>query len=591
MPFSAFLEQLLTALSASIIFIALSIAAGFIINVISKGFAKAHPKIPCAKYIERPRVRRVISILLPVILVAFVVIYHWPSSGYDEAYQGNYENWSYNEPYQLIPFGRYDEILSIAGDYIVVRNDGQYALVTNSGHEQIPFGTYDTIIRETDGIMMVRQNSQSGAITISGSEAIPFGMFDSIIASDNNMFIVRNPEGFALIDRRLDYREVIPFGMFERIWNISSNYVLVGPFDAISLDGLSGRSIIEIRTLREVISPDMHEEIVGMRDGLIFVRSGGKYSVVDMNNDEVISFGENIRIVSIAHNLTAIESDGQYAIVDANGDEIIPFGMFERISSVAHGRAIVYRNGQPGVVQLNTLDGLFYSESGRFSARFVQEGDRRELAWYQGDTLFRGDFRENRDGTFGLTIFNFDELPWPVAAKRDGSDLIVTAGNPNWGEFFEERFNYVPAELNRGFGNRIIAPWSPVYYGDGIWISDGILLEELVPGFNSHLISLRAVGAIAGFDWSRESDGREILRDSIGNIVEFWPNESHARVNGEPVDITLKSGELATTMHDGNHHLFVLAIFFNEPIMRPFGIGVDWDELAGTGLWATVFAR
>ncbi|MCL2222477.1 MAG: toll/interleukin-1 receptor domain-containing protein [Oscillospiraceae bacterium] len=496
-----------------------------------------------------------------------------------------------DEPYQLIPFGTYDEIISILGDFIVVRNDGEYALVTNSGYEQIPFGTYEAIVSESGGVMIVYQDFQHSAITISGDEVIPFGVFHTIWAGDNDKFIVSDLEGFALIDRWLDHREVIPFGMFERIWSISGDYVMVGPANAIGLDGVADRSIIEISTLREIITSDMHEEIWGIRDGLIVVRNGGLFSVVDTNNQQVISFAENIRIISISQDLIAIESEGQYAIVDIDGNQVIPFGMFESITSIARGRAIVFRNGVPGVVQLSVLDGLFYSDSGRFSVRFVQEGDRKELAWYQGDTLFNGSFRENRDGTFGLTISNFDMLPMPIVAERDGHDLIITAGNPNRGEFFEERFVNIPTELNRGFASIMIIPGHPIYYDDGVWITDGILREELTPEIYSYFMSLRVISAITGFEWSRASGGREVLRDGVGNVVEFWLNESYARVNGEYVDIALSSGELAATKYDDHHHLFVLATFFNEPVMRPFGVGVIREEFMGAELWTTVFAR
>ena len=500
--------------------------------------------------------------------------------------------------YELIPFGLYEEILSIWGNAVLVRHGGEYALLSISRiyYANFRFGVWDAIGHisncEVAPAVIVSQGPQYGALSITGAEQIPLGMFDTVWASYDGKYIVSDYRGFALIDRWLDFDELIPFGMFERLWGISGNYVIEGPAGAP--DDFTGRSVVRVTTLYEdiieVISPDMHEEIVSINDGLVTVRNDGIFSVISTENQELLSFDRNTSIVSVSETMIAIEQNGEYAIVDLNGDELIPFGKYERISSVAWGRAIVYKNGSPGVIQVSVLDGLFYSECGGFSVRFMQEGNSRELVWYENDVFAAGNFRENRDGSVSLIVppSYCEELFIPVSAKPDAGNIIVWA----YRGYNSDRLVEIPltlasqARLNPRFDRRFITPEIIIYYSDDIWFADGIVHMEIDEETIYHLISAKVISIIAGLEWARYDDGRETLHDRFGNMAEFWPNRSYARVNGEYVDIMLADGELVEATHDGEHHLFIPGVFFNIPEMRPFGVGVV--ESYGT---ATIMAR
>ena len=295
---------------------------------------------------------------------------------------------AYNPPYEVISFGRYDEIVYIGyGQFLVAREDWERTGVRDVyGNEIIEFGRFEYLFDEIDvhfrafrdGNFFITDARTFYLFNRAGNEIVSFDRFDWVDYVTENSFIVYTGTGqnarVGVIDAR--GMEIIPIGRFDRItasnngrWfrvqdgnrigvlNASGTEIIsMGRFDSI-LFAAGNRFIVStgqsqnrrVAALdsrgQEIIALGRFDQIQAAGDSFFTVRDGNDWGVLNVRGDEVIPFRYS-RIQMVGNNNFIVLDGDRTGVLDTRGNEIITIGRYDEISYAGNERFLVRSGGE-----------------------------------------------------------------------------------------------------------------------------------------------------------------------------------------------------------------------------------------------------
>ena len=365
---------------------------------------------------------------------------------------------SFNPPYEVISFGRYDEIIYVGnGRFFVSRGSSsnmRWGVVDVRGSELIDFGRFDEHFSETvydgDFILTVRDGRDFIVLSADGSEIASFDRFDHVRTVTANRFIVETGSGqntrAGVIDA--NSTEIIPLGRYSSIRSSDNGrWFTVWDGERVGLINASGAEVIPLGRYDNISFAPNDRFIVSVGPGY-----NRRFAVLDSRGQEIISLGrfDNIRAAGDSHFI--VRSGASWGVVNSQGNEVIPF-RYDSIHIVDGNNFIVTEGDRRGVldargievISMGRYDEITYAFGGRFLVRSGGESD----SW-------TGEMRGARWGVVDargnevITLGRYDEIT-PVPGDR----FIVRTGgtfNRNVWEWEGARFGVVDAQ-----GNEVIS--------------------------------------------------------------------------------------------------------------------------------------
>jgi hypothetical protein len=202
---------------------------------------------------------------------------------------------------EIIPIKYNAAVFSDVSDdgMIWVKIDDKWGIMDTSGKEiSPPIYDYEAVTPFTNGVAWILKDNKWGLVDGNGKTIIP-PKFDGACPFVGEFSAVMIENKWGLIDKT--GKEIIPIGKYEDI-GISKSYG-------------SGSWIIENTPCDDL------EDL--LREGLIAVKSDGKFGFVDKNGKVVIS-PRYEEVMPFVRGISAVKRDGKWGFVDKMGKEIVP---------------------------------------------------------------------------------------------------------------------------------------------------------------------------------------------------------------------------------------------------------------------------
>ena len=210
---------------------------------------------------------------------------------------------------QVILPAKYDYIAPFQGDYAIVRDNGFYGIIDETGTE-IEKVEYQAIKRVANDNYLIQKNGLFGLFDLEMNLILPLIFHDLQVI--DNYAIVQNGTHYGLID--LQGHILLPF-QFDTIFTEKAPY---------------GGHIIHDKRIRVKQNGFMEVRTI---DNEIVIPSSWNWKQIEFWNDTLL-YVEN--------------QEDLPAILNTQFDTIIPFGKYEKIHSLSFGMIAVRRNGKYG---------------------------------------------------------------------------------------------------------------------------------------------------------------------------------------------------------------------------------------------------
>ena len=227
---------------------------------------------------------------------------------------------------EVIPI-KYDAGVVSDEGIIWVKIDDKWGIMDTSGKEiSPPLYDYEAVTPFTNGVAWILKDNKWGLVDGNGKTVIP-PKFDGAcpFVGEFSAVIIENKWG--LIDKT--GKEIIPIGKYEDI-GISKNYEYFVYSWIIKNYGSLGYSWIiknikyygslgYLRIIKNTPCDDLEDLL---REGLIAVKSDGKFGFVDKNGKEVIP-PRYEEVMPFVRGISAVKRNGKWGFVDKRGKEIV----------------------------------------------------------------------------------------------------------------------------------------------------------------------------------------------------------------------------------------------------------------------------
>ncbi len=227
---------------------------------------------------------------------------------------------------EVIPI-KYDAAVVSDEGIIWVKIDDKWGIMDTSGKEiSPPVYDYEAVTPFTNGVAWILKDNKWGLVDGSGKTVIP-PKFEGACPFVGEFSAVMIENKWGLIDKT--GKEIIPIGKYEDI-GISKNYEYFGYSWIIKNYGSLGYSWIiknikyygslgYFRIIKNTPCDDLEDLL---REGLIAVKSDGKFGFVDKNGKVVIP-PRYEEVMPFVRGISAVKRDGKWGFVDKRGKEIV----------------------------------------------------------------------------------------------------------------------------------------------------------------------------------------------------------------------------------------------------------------------------
>jgi len=314
----------------------------------------------------------------------------------------------------------------------------------NPPYEVISFGRYDEIHYIGEGRFMVKRgewpNIRWGVEDIRGNEIIQFGRFDfpehHPVTEDGN-FVIREGRYFRILNSRGN--EIATFGRFDHVFYVTENRFLVAVEAGASLRG----GVVDERE-REIIPIGRFTDIAPTEDGRWFVVwDNDRVGLLDNRGNEVITLGRYDYISAVPNDrfivTTGLWPNRRWAVLDSRGNEIIPLGRYDSISAAGDNHFLVWLDNEVGVLDARgnevipvRYDSIWLTEN-NFT---VTDGDRISVLNLRGQEVIppgrfdyihplpNGGFIVRSGGERDNWTWQWDNARWGALDAR-GNEIIA----------------------------------------------------------------------------------------------------------------------------------------------------------------------
>ena len=286
-------------------------------------------------------------------------------------------------PYEVITFGRYDEIIYYGDGRFMVSRGGwenqRWGIIDVHGNEIIAFGRYDNLQYLTsDGNFVVRSGRTFYVLDPSGNEITSFDRFDGVSYVTNNRFVANIFSGdtsrAAVIDAQGN--EIIPFGRFNNIWAPrGSQWYIVWDGERVGLVDEQSNEIIPLGRYDDIQAVCDERFIVSTWSEAHMI---SRWALLDLNGQEIIPFGRYdwVNNVELAGNHLIVGDGGLVGIFDMYGNVVLPFrydglwpsGENYLIATDGERSGIIDINGQE-LISIGRYDAVMHAFAGHFLVR------------------------------------------------------------------------------------------------------------------------------------------------------------------------------------------------------------------------------
>ena len=242
----------------------------------------------------------------------------------------------------------YDEVYAAHEGFVIVENEGQFAIFTEKGACLVPFGKYSQVGNFTaDGFACVQKRNRQGTyIDTEGNEVL--SSHDWVFSFSEGMSAVIDGDYFI---------------------DASDNVWAYGTLGFIDITG-------------ELVIPCEYDFSFGFQEGLCAVAKDGKLGFIDKTGNVVIPFIYDItRGPSFNNGVAIVRKDGKLGAISKSGEELIKFGEFSYIQDVDSNGYVVVDNKD------STASALMDIRTGKILLPFeLSEGVKGGIWQFSGDT-------------------------------------------------------------------------------------------------------------------------------------------------------------------------------------------------------------
>jgi len=420
-------------------------------------------------------------------------------------------------------------------DYFLTKKDGNLGLITLNGKEIISPKAEEISIYNSN-LFFFQKNGKWGAVTFDGRQVIPNGFRTFSKVADNFIKLIANHNAFLFSTYT---NSIIAQGEYEAFYPFSRDYVIAKKNRLLGL-------IDECGTVN---LPTKYYEIQAYSDDLFRVNLGGKWGVVDENDQVVIDFNYDY-IAPMKDNYCVVIKNKRLGVANYLGSLVVPT-KFDRIE-LETDRAKAYLQGKLEVFNFNNEGEL--SNVNQFDNFFTLKiGKKKEIDRFR---------RFNTENQYVLTNFEWFYSPlhdkWGLRRLDDGSIQIeptfdevrvqqelglTLVGIEQFSNYDFDRTSY-RFEMTYGLVNNEV----------GLLVKEVDLVDLRLSDFAQGLPSARCIF----------SNGRHGLINRIGKVLirnygyigEYHDGMARASV----------LGKMSGTLKDKKHGLGQLKDFLDELI-------------------------
>lgn len=254
----------------------------------------------------------------------------------------------YNPPYEVISFGRYDNIVYIgAGQFRVERGNPphpSWGVVDIRGNYIIPFGRYQIPrggIVMGDGNFFVLDGSSYHVLDSRGRTTASFDRWNIVTYVTSNRFIVETGQfenqRFGVIDSRGNY--VIPMDIRTRITaSLCSQFFIVHERYRVGVFDNRGNEVVSFGQFEQIVSAPGGRFIGGSGTG-----ANMRNAVLNARGVEIIPMGQYTHIQAAGGNHFIVREPrdgGMRGVIDSRGNVVVPLRYDNIIYSASAGSTI-----------------------------------------------------------------------------------------------------------------------------------------------------------------------------------------------------------------------------------------------------------
>lgn len=196
----------------------------------------------------------------------------------------------------------FDEVVSINGDNIIIKEKSKYGIISSDGSEVLD-STYDDLKYAFDNNYIAKQDDKYGIISATGEKKIDF-KYDSILyMSDEGFIEANNSDGTSdLINQQFETKCT---GIVSEI-NTSNNYIRLREngeykFYTFQLNQTDEQTIFPAHTL-------------------FLSKKNGKYGFVSSKGEVIVNYIYDDATMQNQYGYASVKKEGKWGAIDSNGN-------------------------------------------------------------------------------------------------------------------------------------------------------------------------------------------------------------------------------------------------------------------------------
>lgn len=234
---------------------------------------------------------------------------------------------------------KYDDIKAVygGGKYYIVNENDNWEIIDTEGNKYLA-GKYDNIISIAGENAIVEDNSKYGVVSIIDGKSIIESKYDNIIYAEGNNYIVEDNSKYGIVNT--DGDTLVDLKYSNIVYRSTGNF-----YEATNKDYTSDLIDSELNVkLSEVIVSEVNEG-----KGYIKVRENDAYKYYNFRFEEKSSQEIlNGNTIFLSRN-----EEGKYGFVDKNGNVVVNYIYDEAREQNDYGYASVKQDGLWGAVNSN----------------------------------------------------------------------------------------------------------------------------------------------------------------------------------------------------------------------------------------------